>query len=111
MSPVSEMSRLPMISPRNSFTMKHCVHMRKRAGPVAEISPVRSEIIGRRDENSPYEHASPVAEMKCRVLIGCQFTFGRFHLGQRDKISHMKPGLILSHLMGYCAKRDHMNRP
>ena len=50
--------------------------MSKRAGPLAEISSVRSEIIGRRDENSPYEHASPVAEMKCGVLIGRQFAFG-----------------------------------
>ena len=85
--------------------------MRKRAGSLAEISPVRSEIIGRRDENSPCEHASPVTEMKCSVLIGLQFASGRFHLVKRDKISHMKPGHILSHLTGYLAKRDHMNRP
>ena len=85
--------------------------MRKRAGSLAEISPVRSEIIGRRDENSPYEHASLVTEMKCSVLIGRQFASGRFHLVKRDKISHMKPGHILSHLMGYLAKQDHMNRP
>ena len=85
--------------------------MRKRAGSLAEISPVRSEIMGRRDENSPCEHASPVTEMKCSVLIGLQFASGRFHLLKRDKISHMKPGHILSHLTGYLAKRDHMNRP
>ena len=52
--------------------------MNKRAGSLAEISPVRSEIIGRRDENSPYEHASPVAGMKCSVLIGRQFSSGYF---------------------------------
>ena len=85
--------------------------MRKRAGSLAEVSPVRSEIIGRRDENSPCEHASLVTEMKCSVLIGLQFASGRFHLVKRDKISHMKPGHILSHLTGYLAKRDHMNRP
>ena len=50
--------------------------MSKRAGSLAEISPVRSEIIGKRDENSPYEHASLVAEMKCNVLIECQFSSG-----------------------------------
>ena len=50
--------------------------MSKRDGSLAENSPVRSEIIGRRDENSPNEHASPVAEMKCSVLIGCQFSPG-----------------------------------
>ena len=44
--------------------------MGKRANSLAEISPVRSEIIGRRDENSPYENASLVAEMKCSVLVG-----------------------------------------
>ena len=42
----------------------------------AVISSVRSENIGRRDENSPYEHVSPVAEMKCSVLIGRQFACG-----------------------------------
>ena len=46
--------------------------MRKRAGSLAEISPVKSEIIGRRDENSPYEDVNPVAEMECSVLIGRQ---------------------------------------
>ena len=112
MSPISEMSHLPMISPLNSFTIRKTrVHMRKRAGSLAEISPVRSEIIGRRDENSPYEHASPVTEMKSSVLIGRQFASGRFHLVKRDKISHMKPGHILSHLMGYLTNRVHMNRP
>ena len=85
--------------------------MRKRAGSLPKISPVRSEIIRRRDENSPYEHASPVTEIKCSVLIGRQFASSRFHLVKRDKISHMKPGHILSHLMGYLAKRDHMNSP
>ena len=75
--------------------------MGKRAGSLAEISPVRSEIIGRRDENSPYEHASPIGEMKCSVLIGSQFASGRFHLLKRDKISHMKLGNILCYLMGY----------
>ena len=54
--------------------------MRKRAGLLAEISPLRCEIIGMQDENSPYEHANPVAEMKCSVLTGRQFTSGRFHL-------------------------------
>ena len=81
--------------------------MGKRAGSLAEFSPVRSEIIGRQDENSPYEHASPVAEMKCNLLIGRQFASGRFHLVKRDKMSHMKTG----HILGYLAKRDHMNRP
>ena len=84
--------------------------MGKRAGSLAEILPVRSKIISRRDENSPYEYASPATEMKCNVLIGRQFASGRFHLVKRDKISYMKPGHILSHLMGYLAKRDHMNR-
>ena len=37
---------------------------------------MRSEIIDRRDENSPYEHVSPVAGMKCSVLIGRQFSSG-----------------------------------
>ena len=66
--------------------------MRKisKAGSLAEISLVRSVIIGRRDENLPYEHASPVAETKCSVLIGCQF-------------SHVKPGHILSRYIGYLA--------
>ena len=85
--------------------------MRKRAGSLAEISLLRNEIIGRQDENSPYEHASPVTDMKYSVLIGLQFALGRFHLVKRDKFSHMKPGHILSHLIGYLAKRDHMNRP
>ena len=40
--------------------------MSKRAGSLAEFSPVKSEIRGRWDENSPYEHVNPVAEMKCR---------------------------------------------
>ena len=84
--------------------------MSKRAGSLADFSPVRSEIIGRRDENSPYEHASPVAEMKCSVLIGRQFSSGWFHLERRDNISHMKPGHIFPHLTGI-AKRYHMNRP
>ena len=65
--------------------------MRKRAGSLTEISPVRNEIIGRRDENSPYEHASPATEMKCDILIGRQFASGRFHLVKRDKMSHIKP--------------------
>ena len=47
--------------------------MRKKAGSLAEISPVRSEIIGRRDENLPYEDACTVAETKCSVLI-CEET-------------------------------------
>ena len=38
--------------------------MRKRAGPLAEISFEFAEIIGRRDENFPYEHASPLTGMK-----------------------------------------------
>ena len=46
--------------------------MRKRAGWLAKISLARSEIIGRRDENSSYEHACPVTDMKRNVLIGCQ---------------------------------------
>ena len=58
--------------------------MRKRAGPLAEIPPVRGKIIGKWDENSPCE-------------------FSRFHLGKRDEILHVKPGYILSHLMGYLA--------
>ena len=50
--------------------------MSKQAGWFTEISSVRSEIIRGRDENSPYEHASPVAGMKCSVLIGRQSVFG-----------------------------------
>jgi hypothetical protein len=43
----------------------HCVHMRKRAGPLAEISFEFAEIIGRRDANIfPYEHASLLTGMK-----------------------------------------------
>ena len=34
-----------------SYKILHCVHMRKRAGPLAEISFEFAEIIGRRDEN------------------------------------------------------------
>ena len=33
-----------------SYKILHCVHMRKRAGPLAEISFEFAEIIGRRDE-------------------------------------------------------------
>jgi hypothetical protein len=33
-----------------SYKNLHCVHMRKRAGPLAEISFEFAEIIGRRDE-------------------------------------------------------------
>ena len=33
-----------------SYTILHRVHMRKRAGPLAEISLEFAEIIGRRDE-------------------------------------------------------------
>ena len=92
MSPIGETSRLPMISPSNSFTIKINIAFIWVSDP-ADL-PVRSEIIGRRDENSPYEHASPVAGMKCSVLIGRQFTSGWFHLRSRDNISHMKPGHI-----------------
>jgi hypothetical protein len=34
--------------------------MRKRAGPLAEISLEFAEIIGRRMKTFPYEHASPL---------------------------------------------------
>ena len=34
--------------------------MSKRAASLAEISSLKSEIIGRQDENSPYEPASTV---------------------------------------------------
>jgi hypothetical protein len=34
-----------------SYKILHCVHMRKRAGPLAEILFEFAEIIGRRDEN------------------------------------------------------------
>ena len=34
-----------------SYKILHCVHMRKGAGPLAEISFEFAEIIGRRDEN------------------------------------------------------------
>ena len=34
-----------------SYKILHCVHMRKRAGPLAEISFEFAEIIGTRDEN------------------------------------------------------------
>jgi hypothetical protein len=34
-----------------SYKILHCVHMRKRDGPLAEISFEFAEIIGRRDEN------------------------------------------------------------
>jgi hypothetical protein len=34
-----------------SYKILHRVHMRKRAGPLAEISFEFAEIIGRRDEN------------------------------------------------------------
>ena len=34
-----------------SYKILHCVHMRKRAGPLAEISFEFAEIIGRRDGN------------------------------------------------------------
>ena len=47
-----------------SYKILHCVHMRKRAGPLAEISFEFAEIIGRRDEIFPYEHASPLTGMK-----------------------------------------------
>ena len=52
---LSGTSRLPMISPRSCFPSKifYCVHMKKRAGPLAEISLEFAEIIGRRDENFP----------------------------------------------------------
>ena len=36
-----------------SYKILRCVHMRKRAGPLAEISFEFAEIIGRRDENFP----------------------------------------------------------
>ena len=80
MIPLTGTSRLPTISPPIYFPIKFCiaVHMRKRAGPLAEISFEFAEIIGRRDENFPYEHASPLTGMKsnksCRhFLLGFMF--------------------------------------
>ena len=50
--------------------------MGKRARWLAEISLVTSKIIGRRYENYPYEHASPVAEMNYIMISG--------HFSKRD---------------------------
>ena len=41
-------------------TYFHCVHMRKRACPLAKISLEFAEIIGRRDENFRYLTRHPV---------------------------------------------------
>jgi hypothetical protein len=50
----------------------HRVHMRKRAGPLAEISLEFAEIIAGGMKNFPYEHASPLTGMKsnksCRLI-------------------------------------------
>ena len=59
-----------------SYKILHCVHMRKRAGPLAEISFEFAEIIGRRDENFPYEHASPLTGMKSNK--SCRFNLTLF---------------------------------
>ena len=34
---------------------------------------MRNEIIGRRDDNPPYEHDSSVAKIECSDLIGRKF--------------------------------------
>ena len=44
----------------------HCVHMRKRACPLAKISLEFAEIIGRRDENFRYQHAIPFTGTKLK---------------------------------------------
>ena len=62
MSPVDRAGSVSEISPRHSFLYKkfRCVHMRRRAGPVTEISVFATEISVTRDGNFlQYEHSSP----------------------------------------------------
>ena len=78
MSPVNRAGSVSEISPRHSPRHSpkcRCVHMRRRVGPVTEISITGLEIF-------PYEHSSPVTGMK--------FERSRLvHLGNLAEISHM----------------------
>ena len=60
MNPVNRAGSVSEISPRRSFLCKNIdwrVHMRRRAGPVTEISVTGMKIF-------PYEHSSPVTGTK-----------------------------------------------
>jgi hypothetical protein len=48
--------------------------MRKRAGTLAEISFDFAEIIGRRDEKFPYEHARPLTRDEVKQVLPFNLT-------------------------------------
>ena len=63
MSPVDKAGSVSKISPRHSFLYKNfdaCVHMRRRGGPVTEISVFATEILLNGLEICSHkEHSSP----------------------------------------------------
>ena len=66
MSPVDRAGPVSEISPHSYFLCKNCgcVHMRRRASPVTEISVSTTEISATGMKIFPYEHSSPVTGMK-----------------------------------------------